>query len=657
VAIDVDFNPVTFRDARELLTKGPDVMIVHFVTPDHQAHAHSVPSRRYAEHIRGFDRDLFEFFAELGPEWTLLVAGDHGAADSGTHGADTPIQRRTVVFAQGPGIARGVRSDSPIDQADLAGTIAALLGLELPAHSRGHVLTEWLDVSPAERARIACADARRAADLASALGYQDVALRAGTLAAGCVEDPSALGRARSAVTLVDAAIESQSGLGSPWVPALALLALALGVLTARLTLPDAPSAALAVSVAVGLGGVALTWGVERLPGGAPNATRVVLFTLGNVPALVALLWPGRFGAWLDRRPALAPALVPGLLLATYTTNAQPESFVALAVSAVLIVLLGGFDATRPTLRASRRVLASPHLALIAAATAVLYLAGTRTSELYPAWIRRDPRVVLGLAGSAMALAVAVLTARSTERRRYAIGAVFMGITLGALLMRRVVPPWPGRLALLLALGASALALLRGRRLLALLSGLLGYAWISRDAELIAVVATLLLADGAGAALARHRVATGRGAEPLSLSQTLLVTTFLFGMAFVQRIGIQGAIDFGAMDWGAAAFGDPHVSAWIVGGALGMKYALALWLVIGAFTSELGPRAAESVLQAVFVAFSARATVLALMFLTSGASFWTGLRVLGDLPFAMLWTVGAGLAWLASRYFSARSSSS
>jgi hypothetical protein len=657
VAIDVDFNPTTFRDARELLAKRPDALIVHFVTPDHQGHAHSIPSTRYANHIRGFDRDLFAFFDELEPDWTVVVAGDHGAADSGTHGADTLIQRRTVVFARGPGIVRGVKHSGPIDQADLAGTLAVLLGLPTPVHSRGHVLTEWLDLSPTERAELACSDARRATNLARSLGMTDVAAEVGTLAGSCEKSADALAVARHAVSIVDTAIERQTGLGSPLTPPLVLLLAVLGIVGGVIAAGRPPRATVIACVAIGVLGVGMTWGVERLPGGAPNKARVLFYILGNLPALAALAAPGRFGRFLETHSKVAPALLPGFLVATYTTGAQAESYVAVAVGGLLLVLVGGFDSARPTLRSASRVLGSPHLALLLGLTVLLYSAGTRETDVYPIWLRRDPWLVLSAACAAIGLGVAVLTARSRHRRRYEI-AIGAGILIiGALVARRFVPPWPGRAVLAVALVTAAIAALRGQRLLALLSGMFAYAWISRDAEIIAVVATLLVADGVGAALARHRAQTHSGGEPLGLSQTLLVTTFLFGLAFVQRIGIQGALDIGAMDWGVAGFGDPHVPAWLVGGALGTKYALGLWLVLGAFLSEVGAPNAQRVAPALFIAFLARATVLAVMFLTCGSSFWTGLRVLGDLPFAMLWSIAAGLAWLALRYSASLSSSS
>lgn len=636
VAIDVDFNPITFRDARELRARNPDVLIVHFVTPDHQAHAYTVPSQRYAAHMRGFDRELSQFLSENSPDWTLIVAGDHGAADSGTHGADVPVQRRTVLLAKGPGIQPGQRLGS-VDQADLAGTCAALLGLPAPAHSRGHLLVSLLDVSPATRVALACNDAARARAFARASGLVLPA------EPDCTESADPLGSARASVASVDRAFEAEGGPAVPWLTlASVLLALAAAFVAAGWQSWREIVAVLAV---LGLG-VALTWGVERLPGSAPHTTRIALFVLGNLPALGVLLAPGKLSTWFARAPWVGVALLPGILVATYTTNAQPEAYVALVVASLLFLAIGGLDARRPTLRAFTRVLHPAHLVLLLTCLALLSFAGTRTSELYPAWFRRDPGLLLASAILAIGLLALVLGLRSGHRRRFELALSLSLLAIAALVARRFVPALPGR-ALLVACAIAALFFaLRRQRLPALFFGVASYSWVSRDAELVAVVATLLVADGVGAAFARHRVALGGDPERLEPAQLLLVVCFVFGLAFVQRIGIQGALDFGALDWGAAGFGDPHVPAWVVGGALGLKYLLGLWLVLGAFVSELGGALASPVLRAVFLLFLARTVVLSAMFFVAGSSYWTGLRLLGDLPFAMLWLVAAGIAWAA-----------
>ena len=622
VSIDVDFNPQTFRDARELRSKDPSVLIVHFVTPDHQAHAYTIPSKRFAQHIRGFDEDLHRFLGELSPSWTVFVAGDHGAADSGTHGADVPIQRRTALYAYGPGVVRSVPGKQSVDQADLAGTFATLLGLPLPAHSRGHVLVEWLDVSPEARSLIACANAERAVRLARSRELDPPSVECSDLAS-----------ARSTVAKVDAAVEANTGLSATIVvPLIAVVVLVgLGTVLAALGL-GAWKGALA-ALALGAFSVLCTWGIERLPGQTPLYVRVAMFGLGNALALACLVAPARIASWLRRAPDFAPLVLPGLLVATYTTNAQPESYVAIVVGAVLFVAIGGLSAWK-----LQRVVHPLELALVGIALAALFLPGTRWSEIAPSFMLRQGTASVVAGSVLLAAAALVFGARAEDRRRWPIVLVGAACIVGAFLLRRWVPPWPGRLAIVVGIAAAGFFALRGRPLPGLLAGLFAYAWISRDFEVFAMVATLVVARVAGAAVARHGAA-------LDLPNVLLAAAFLFGLAFVQRIGLTGQLDFGAMDWGAAGFGDPHVPAWIVGTALGLKYAIGVTLVLGAFVADFGVRDRTRVARAAFVAFLARGVLITAIFLVCGKSFWTGLRSLGDLPFGFLWAAAAALFWL------------
>ena len=638
VAIDVDFNPTTFGDARELRGRSPDLLLVHFVTPDHQAHAYTVTSQRYAAHIRGFDADLFRFLKENDPEWTVVVAGDHGAADSGTHGADVPIQRKSVLFAYGPGIAPAAKA-GVIDQIDMAGTFAALLGLPTPAHSRGHLRLDLLDLPPERKVELACTDAARARGFAEASGLAPSP-------AECETSRAPLDAAREIVASIDRHVEVSTGLASPAVPWLTALAVLLGLAAAFVAAGKKHGREIGAALAVLSLGVVLTWGVERLPGSSPRTTRIVLFVIGNLPALLALLIPGRVARLARRAPWLAVVALPGFLIATYTTNAQPEAYVAVAVSSLLMVLLGGLDSGRPTLRAASLTVHPAHAGLIAVGLVALFFGGTRTSDIYPDWFRRDPGLVLSTAISLIGVAGAVLGARAGHRRRFQIALGLCVLTIGALIARRFVPALPGRALIVLSGGLALLFALRRQRLAALLMGFATYSWVSRDAELIALTASVLVADGVGAAFARHRARSGAADAALEPGQLALIACFVFGMAFVQRIGIQGALDFGAMDFGVAGFGDPHVPAWVVGGALGLKYLLGLWLVLGAFVSELGSKLAADVLRVAFLAFLARMVVVSAMFLVAGNSYWTGFRLLGDLPFAMLWVVAAGVAWVA-----------
>jgi hypothetical protein len=191
-------------------------------------------------------------------------------------------------------------------------------------------------------------------------------------------------------------------------------------------------------------------------------------------------------------------------------------------------------------------------------------------------------------------------------------------------------------------GAALVAAARRERGAALLLGLGASAWLARDFEPIAVATTVLLADLLGAALERWRA---RGVSVATLPQQALLAAVGFGLLFLQRVAIQGALDIDGMDWGCAAFGDVSVSMPVVGVAIGLKYAVAAWLAMAVFTARLGPEVSAALWRGAVVLWSVRAVVLLATLLFAGTSFWTGLRTLGDLPFALLYAACAALGWL------------
>ena len=132
---------------------------------------------------------------------------------------------------------------------------------------------------------------------------------------------------------------------------------------------------------------------------------------------------------------------------------------------------------------------------------------------------------------------------------------------------------------------------------------------------------------------------------------------MFCLISVQRLSLQGTQDFGGMDLGAGGFGDVNVPAALVGVILGYKYALAAALLLLAVLGPLAPAEAKATLSYLFAVFLLRATALLGMLFVAGGSYWTGLRVLGELPFALLFAaVVLGCLTAVSAYRPSSSSS-
>jgi hypothetical protein len=97
---------------------------------------------------------------------TLLVVSDHGQIDRGGHGGDEPVTLREPFILAGAGVKPGRYSD--IQMVDVAPTLAALLGTNLPAASQGRPLVEMLDQTPEQIADLQELSAAQQAGLLAA---------------------------------------------------------------------------------------------------------------------------------------------------------------------------------------------------------------------------------------------------------------------------------------------------------------------------------------------------------------------------------------------------------------------------------------------------------------------------------------------------------
>jgi hypothetical protein len=640
VPIGFDFNDQTFAGVWNVKKHDPNFLLAHFVTPDHQGHRWGIPSPEYARHIHDFDQRLSAMLAQFGPEWTVIVTSDHGATDTGTHGTDVPVQRRSPIYAYGPGIAPGVHAPARLEQVDVGSLMAVLLGLPPPRHGRGRAVVEWLDIPPAQRQKIACADAERGLSYGeAALGQEKLA--AARAALGECEGPNAIAGARDSIRKLDSTIASNTGIASPaaWVIVLlaALFAACIaGVVFGAAALQSLPIAALSIAVAV-----LLVRGVERLPGVWPNAVRIVLFTIASLGVLWSLTRPKQLVALLDRAPRLTALLVPGALVVTYPTNTQPMAYLAImACACVLIARNASLDPLVTGKRAMFRVGA------VFVPAIFLWWPGTRPSEMYPGWLMGNATAPVA-AAIAIAIAALALIVRSAPSERTA-GVVALVAGLGSIALLPHASPLVGRSLLLVLAAAAIWAAWSGRRMLALGLGMATYVWLCRFWEIPVLVLTVALAETLARSLGK--LASPGRPHP---SVVLLLATFIFGLLFVQRVGIQGGIDLAGLDQTTAVFGDPATPYWVAGTALIGKYALATLLVLGAALSRLEGEARESLLSALVVVYAVRTLTLLVMLVVCGGSFWTAQRVIGDLPFALLGTVTIAITWCVLHFRSAR----
>lgn len=95
---------------------------------------------------------------------TLLVVSDHGQIDRGGHGGNDPIVLVEPFVMAGKGVIPGKYGD--VDMVDVAPTIAALLGTNIPATNQGRPRVEMLNITLAEVDRIKKAVSNQQSNLA-----------------------------------------------------------------------------------------------------------------------------------------------------------------------------------------------------------------------------------------------------------------------------------------------------------------------------------------------------------------------------------------------------------------------------------------------------------------------------------------------------------
>lgn len=647
LALEVDNSPEILEAGEKLALEEPfpNLLIVHIVAPDHQAHAYRADSPRYAEHLKRLDEGLGALLDKLPSDATVIALSDHGVLDNGQHGVDSILERRTPLFAYGPGIQREAISTS-FEQVDIAPTLAALLGIPSPTHGRGVPITDLLDISEDDAALISCANADRVLKTAEAEGYTSFVESMKEEHPGCSLPGAdaetkrlsghAIGRAWDAYLERAEASTSKKAMGIALALLAAFLTLSLGTLSPGREKSWRPMASLGrvgIAMAVAASSVLLTWIVDHTT--PPyNEVRAVVVLLAQLPFYLALLWPSLGERLYARAPFLAFALMPAVVAWSFPMNARLHAFISIAIGSTLWLLFPHrvADASPPpkTSRAISAVQIVP--AALAVACLGIYALGPEDDPIAsfadkPTWL-----FALGV----LALASWLITfakRRDTEFSWTDLGLALAIAALG-IFGRHHLPAALG-LTLLVTLPVLAYPLARrGRMTLALGFALGAYGLVSRDGEILAVAAAGFVAEAIGtsaaSALPRREPILRR---PFALA-TLLV--LLFGLVFLARVGVQRGLDFTTIDWGAGVFGDSSPSQLRIALAIVAKYVIAELVVIGAFVHKLSLPLTQGVILGSTLLWVGRAVTLALiLFSSDGGAYWTALRAMSDLPTAVL----------------------
>lgn len=139
----------TYRLASEVLDKySSGFILIHFVGTDAMAHNYGGVSREFLDEAMRVDGFIGKLVQKLDPDKdVVLVTADHGHVDRGGHGGWEEAVLKVPLVLRGKPIRKGLYTEQT--QADIAPTVAALLGLPYPVHSQGRPLFELME-APAE---------------------------------------------------------------------------------------------------------------------------------------------------------------------------------------------------------------------------------------------------------------------------------------------------------------------------------------------------------------------------------------------------------------------------------------------------------------------------------------------------------------------------
>jgi hypothetical protein len=125
--------------------------LIHIDQVDYAGHHEGGPkSQNWTDAARRSDNLLAQIAATLDfSKDTLLVISDHGQIDAGGHGGQDPICLQEPFVLVGAGVVPGDYGN--VNMVDVAPTLAALLGVNIPASAQGQVRTTMLDLSDSVR--------------------------------------------------------------------------------------------------------------------------------------------------------------------------------------------------------------------------------------------------------------------------------------------------------------------------------------------------------------------------------------------------------------------------------------------------------------------------------------------------------------------------
>lgn len=144
-------DDIILEESLIALEENPSLLWIHFSGSDWSGHHYGGASEEYRQFAREIDARIAKIREAMDLDSSVLILNsDHGHIDTGGHGGwEEEVVVAPLVIA-GEGVKPG--SYGTVGQEHIAPTVAALLGIAMPAHNQGQPLYDLLGTSPQTRA-------------------------------------------------------------------------------------------------------------------------------------------------------------------------------------------------------------------------------------------------------------------------------------------------------------------------------------------------------------------------------------------------------------------------------------------------------------------------------------------------------------------------
>ncbi|XP_017025239.1 GPI ethanolamine phosphate transferase 2 [Drosophila kikkawai] len=121
------------------------LLILHYLGLDHIGHVEGNASPRINLKLKEMDEAVQKILEHKNlPNYLLMLTGDHGMADGGGHGGNTPAETLVPLYLYSKNCSKATTVTKTYNQIDLAPTLSVLLSVEIPTLSIGSLIPEML---------------------------------------------------------------------------------------------------------------------------------------------------------------------------------------------------------------------------------------------------------------------------------------------------------------------------------------------------------------------------------------------------------------------------------------------------------------------------------------------------------------------------------